>query len=201
MRGDRGPSPDLTPSQFFEQWLPAELERLGVASMADMVVRVNLTGELGGSWDLVISKGRLSVGGVDEAQSAQVALEMTGQDWRAIALGEPGPVDLSPPGTSPTDMLFVDAASQEMLAAVTGLFRFEVREYNGRTWALQATFGEVSVDAGAEPDAIIATDAATYGAILARKLSAPEAYLDGRISVTGDAMKGMQVGMALMPRF
>ena len=201
MRGDRGPAADLTPAQFFEQWLPSELERLGVASMTDMVVRVNLTGEAGGSWDLVISKGALSVSPVDQARAAQVGLEMTEQDWRAIALGEPGPVDLSPPGTSPTDMLFVDAASQGMLAAVTGLFRFEVRQYNGRTWVLQATFGQVNRAAGAAPDALIATDAATYGAILARELSAPEAYLDGRISIQGDPVKGMQVGMALIPRF
>ena len=199
MRGDRRPPQDLTPADFFEQWLPAELERLGAAAMTDTVVRVRLTGPGAGSWDLVVRQGRLEVYPPDEAREARVSLLMTVQDWRAIALGEEGPVDLSPPGTSPTDLLFVDAASQEMLRSVTGVFRFEGREYNGRTWMLQATFGQV--EAKMEPDALIATDAATYGAILARDLSAPEAYLDKKITVSGDMGKGMQVGMALMPRF
>ena len=200
MRGDRRPPADLSPALFFEQWLPAELERLGAASMSDTVVRVRLTGQDGGSWDLVVRRGRLQVFPADEEErEARVSLLMTVRDWCAIVLGEAGPVDLSPPGTSPTDLLFVDAASQEMLRSVTGVFRFEVREYNGRTWMLQATFGQV--EARMEPDALIATDAATYGAILARELSAPEAYLDRKILVSGDIARGMQVGMALMPRF
>lgn len=201
MRGDRGPSPDLSPARFFEQWLPSELERLGVGGIADTVVRARLTGEGGGAWDLIVQRGRLTVEPEDAGRAVRVGIEMTVQDWRAIALGEEGPVDLSPPGTSPTDMLFVDAASQQMLAAVTGMFRFEVRGYNGRTWVLRASFGAAGAVADTEADAVIATDAVTYGAILAKELSAPEAYLDGRITVEGDTIKGMQVGMALMPRF
>lgn len=204
MRGKRRPGPDMTPAEFFERWLPAELERLGAgaAGMPDMVVRVLLSDGDGGSargWDLVTRSGHLSGGPVDEARQAGVILEMSEPDWRAIILGEPGPVDLAPPAASPTDLLFLDATSQEMLGAVRGTFRFEVRRYNNRTWTLVATFG--GGRPGEEPDALIATDAATYGAILARELSPPEAYLDQKITIEGDMAAGMQVGMALMPKF
>ena len=48
--------------------------------------------------------------------------------------------------------------------------------------------------------ATIRTDAETYGAILARTLAAPEAYIKGKITISGDAGKGMQVGLALLPK-
>ncbi len=203
MRGRLRPPPETTPAQFFEQWLPAELERLGggAGGIADMVVRMRLEGdpEVGGGWDLVTRRGELKALPVDHEREARVTLIMSVQDWRAIVLGEEGPVDLSPPTASPTDLLFLDAVSQEMLEAVDGTFRFEVCDYNGRIWTLWAIFG-----AGGQrepPDAVIATDAVTYGAILARELSPPEAYLDRRITIQGDAGQGMQVGMALMPKF
>jgi predicted lipid carrier protein YhbT len=82
---------------------------------------------------------------------------------------------------------------------MTGAFAFEVTEFNGRTWRLLALFG--GAGAGAEPDATIRTDAQTYSEILARKLSAPEAYFSGRITISGDAGRGMQVGLALLPKF
>ena len=201
MRGRRRPGPDTTPASFFERWLPAEIERLGggAGGMAEMVVRVLLEGDGGGGWDLVVQGGQLQAGPTDAERQPGVMLEMSVQDWRAMVVGEPGPVDMAPPTASPTDLLFLDAASQDMLGAVSGTFRFEVRQYNGRTGQRWPTLG-----AGQRqdpPDAVIATDAATYGAILARELSPPEAYIDQRITLEGDMVAGMQVGLALMPKF
>lgn len=200
MEEHRRPPAEITPEQFFTRWLPAELERLGsAAGIPDMLVRIELTGEGGGTWDLLTRQGRLSVSPPVDVARPLVTLQLSVQDWRAIVVGEEGPVDLAPRAAASTDLLFVDAASQKILAAINGTFRFEVRDFNGRTWTLNATFGDQPP--GEIPDAVIATDAETYGAILARELMAPEAYFSGKIIVEGDAALGLQVGLALLPKF
>lgn len=181
-----------------ERWLPEELGRLGGAGLPPMTVRFRLSGEGGGCWDVTTGaevRGRTCQ---PEARPL-VTIAMTAQDWRAIAVGEQGPVDLCPPAASPTDLLFVDTGSQQLLQSLSGTFRFEVEQYNGRTWQLTATFGEAPP--AERPDAVISTDAATYAAILGRRLSAPEAYFGGQIRIEGDAGLGMQVGLALLPKF
>lgn len=199
MEAHRRPDREITPHQFFTSWLPAEIERLGQAGgIPEMLVRIQLDGEGGGSWDLSVSAGKLEARAQPSAGSPLVFLHMTVQDWRAIVVGEDGPVDLTPPKASPTDLLFVDSVSQQLLATLGGTFRFEVHGYNGRTWTLTAVFG--GEPEKAEPDATISTDAETYGKILARQMAAPEAYFQGKISISGDAGQGMQVGLALMPK-
>jgi len=200
MNEHRRPPKDIVPADFFHTWLPAELSRLGsAAGMPDMLVRVTLSGEQGGSWDLLTAGGELKVTDADSGSAPLVTLILSVQDWRAIVVGEPGPVDLAPPASSATDLLFVDAGSRQLLETITGTFRFEVRQYNGRTWTLHAVFGgEPDVD---NPAAVIATDAEIYGKILAREMMAPEAYFSGKIVIEGDMGLGMQVGLALLPKF
>jgi len=140
------------------------------------------------------------VRGEGEAGPApMVQLWMSAQDWRAMAVGEDGANDLAPPQASALDVLFVDPASRQILTAVKGTVRFEVTGYNGRTWEMLVKFG---TQAGkGEPDATITVDAATYAAILARKLAPPEAYFSGKISLRGDTSLAMQLAMAMLPRF
>ena len=134
----------------------------------------------------------------DPASGPLVTLSLSLEDWRAVMIGEAGPVSLTPPAASPTDLLFMDSGSQQLLSRVTGTFRFEVNRFNGRTWRLTATFG--NGPPSALDDATISTDAETYAAILARQISAPEAYFAGQITIAGDAGRGMQVGLALLPK-
>jgi hypothetical protein len=163
-----------------------------------MLVRVELEGEGGGAWDLLTRGGQLEVSPPQPERVPLVKLRMSVQDWRAIVVGEAGPIDLTPPSASPTDLLFVDGAAQQLLSQIAGTFRFEVSGYNDRTWSLTAVFG--GGEPAEPPAAIIATDAETYSKILARELAAPEAYFSGRITITGDAGLGMQVGLALLPK-
>ena len=62
--------------------------------------------------------------------------------------------------------------------------RFEVTGYNGRTWWMEVKFGTQAERS--EPDATISVDAATYAAILSRKMAPPEAYFSGKIQMRGN---------------
>jgi hypothetical protein len=198
------PPRDITPARFFTDWLPREFASefgAGKRAASDITVAVELEGEGGGRWVLDVRAGTLSVRRPDEVGPApMVQLWQTVLDWRALAVGEDGAnVDLAPPQASALDVLFVDPVSRQILSAVKGHVRFEVTGYNGRDWWMRVQFG-----AGPEkrdPDATIIVDAATYAAILARKLAPPEAYFSGKISLRGDTSLAMQLAMAMLPRF
>ncbi len=191
------PPSDITPARFFEEWLPAQLAAAPRGNLKPMTVRVQLDGDGGGAWDLRLGDG-LTVQPA-AAGAAEVTILQTVQDWKAIAVGEPGAVNLAPPQSSPMDILFLDRAAQDVLGAVKGTIRFEVTGYNGRTWQLNVTFG--SQPRPTEPNATISVDAETYAGMLARTIPPPQAYFTGKIKLLGDAGLAMQLGMAMLPRF
>jgi hypothetical protein len=197
MTPKRRPPLEITPQQFFETWLPAEILRLGSTSgLPGMWIRIELAGEAGGAWDLRVANGSLEVKAKDAARAVRVTLNLSVEDWRAALVGEDGAESLAPPATSATDLLFLDGSSQQLLAASSGTFRFEIHKFQGRTWSLRATFGALTDP----PVATIATDMETYTALLSRKLTAPEALFSRRIVIQGDVGRGMQVGLALLPK-
>jgi hypothetical protein len=192
------PPTDITPQGFFERWLPEQAR--AVTAAAPLLVRVLLDGDGGGAWDLRLGPSGLSVTAGAAGAEAEVTVVQTVADWRAIAVGEPGAVNLAPPQARPTDVLFLDPEAQRLVQQVTGTIRFEVTGYNGRTWALTVKLGARPLAAD-RPDATISVDADTYAAMLARTLPAPQAYFQGKIKISGDMQLAMQLGMALMPRF
>jgi hypothetical protein len=197
------PPRDIDAARFFTEWLPREFAAEfgpGKRSASDITVAVHLLGDGGGHWVLDVKAGVLSVRAPGQpGPEPVVTMRQELADWRAVAVGEEGAVDLAPPQASPLDVLFVDPQSRQVMAAVRGTVRFEVTGYNGRTWWMQVKFG-VQPEA-AEPDATIAVDADTYARMLARQLAPPEAYFSGKISLRGDTSLAMQLGMAMLPRF
>jgi putative sterol carrier protein len=182
--------------------LPAQLAGKAPTAGRPVTVRVRLDGDGGGAWDLRTGDGALVVT-PGAAADPDVTVHQTVADWKAIAVGEPGAVNLAPPQASPTDVLFLDPAALKMVQTIRGTVRFEVSGFNGRTWSLTVKLGGGDiVDGPAAPaDATISVDAETYAQMLARTLPAPAAYFQGKIRLAGDANLAMQIGMALMPRF
>ena len=139
------PPRDITAEGFFTDWLPREFASefgAGKRSAADITVAVKLEGEGGGQWVLDVKDGKISLrAGGQEGPTPSVSLRQTVADWRALAVGEEGPVDLAPPQASPLDVLFVDPSSRQIMSAVKGTVRFEVTGYNGRTWWMHVKFG------------------------------------------------------------
>lgn len=201
-RANRPPR-DIDAARFFTEWLPREFaDEFGVGKRkaSDITVAVQLTGESGGHWILDVREGVLTVRPPGtQGSEPQVTLLQSETDWRAVAVGEEGAVDLAPPQASPLDVLFVDPSSRQIMVGVKGTVRFEVTGYNERTWWMQVKFGPQPE--AAPPDATIGIDAETYALILARKLAPPEAYFAGKIQLKGDTSMAMQLGMAMLPRF
>src|SRR5262245_12599015 len=113
------PPGDITPERFFREWLPPEFEREfgpGRRAASDITVAVDLIGDGGGHWILDVRSGRLTVRAMGEQGAPPVVtMRQSVADWRALAVGEPGPVNLAPPQASPLDVLFVDPASRQIL--------------------------------------------------------------------------------------
>jgi putative sterol carrier protein len=189
------PPADVTPKQFFEDWLPAQLASAG--GFEPMKVRTLLDGDGGGTWEIAVGP-KISVGAPSGGE-ADVTLMQTVADWRAIVAGEPGAVNLAPPQASPQDVLMIDPKAQKMLKDVKGTVRFEVTGFNGRTWQLTVKFGQQPM--AIQPNATITVDAETYAGMLARTIPAPQAFFSGKIKLTGDTNLAMQLGMAMMSRF
>jgi hypothetical protein len=197
------PPGDITPERFFTEWLPPEFEREfgpGKRAASDITVAVALEGDGGGHWILDVRGGKLSVRRPGEpGADPVVTMRQDVADWRALAVGESGGIDLAPPQASPLDVLFVDPASRQIMNAVKGTVRFEVYNYNGRTWWMHVKFGpQAEAD---PPNATIAVEAETYAKVLARQIAPPEAYFSGKIRLSGDTSLAMQLAMAMLPRF
>ena len=192
------PPRDISPADFFVDWLPAELaktEALGSAERLDPVtVQVHLTGDDGGTWALHLDGGKLTVSS-GAADNPRVALTQSVADWRTIVVGDDGPIDLAPPSAAPTDFLFVDPEAQKLLDQIKGQVTLEVANYNGRTWMLTISFAAAN-----EPAATISVEAETYAKILSGEIAGPQAFMGGQITFGGDTALAMQVGMAMMSR-
>jgi hypothetical protein len=197
------PPADITAARFFGDWLPKEFASEfgpGKRTAGDVTVAVKLEGEGGGHWVVDVKGGVLGVRPPGAAgPEPVVTLRQTVQDWRALAVGEPGAIDLAPPQASPLDVLFVDPQSRAIMEAVRGTVRFEVTGYNGRTFWMLVKFGPQPESD--PPDATLIVDAETYGRVLARQIAPPEAYFSGKIQLRGNTALAMQLAMAMLPKF
>jgi putative sterol carrier protein len=190
---------DITPSDFFESWLPKEYERLEATirpAPPDIKAQVQLDGDGGGTWLLELAGGALTVSS-RSVPNADIALATSVADWRAFTVGEDGPgLDLAPPeGMSSGSIasLFVNPALHQTLASIRGTLRFEIPGFRGRTFAVALTF-----HGAAQPQATITVDAETVAAIRSGALPAPQAFFAGKILLSGDTAFAMQAAMAVM---
>lgn len=195
------PPADIGPAEFFETWLPAEFARVRetgalTATPPDNKVAVELGGDGGGAWTLVMAGGELSVvqGAADDAA---ITLSASTQDFRALLGGEQGEHQLLPDSDEGVDLnlLVIDQQTQQILDGVSGTIHVKITGFNGRDWSLSAAFKGAS-----DPAATISVPADVYKQIAEGSLAAPQAYFSGQIQMTGDATFAMQLIMALMQR-
>ncbi len=189
------PPSDITPKEFFENFVPKEFERVAAASAAsspDMSAEVTLSGDGGGTWTLALSGGKLNVT-AGAADSPDVAVTQSVEDWRAITVGGDGGPDLTPPDGISIEHWFVNPAIQQALRDAKGTLRFEIPGFGDRTFSATLMF-----HGAAEPTATISVDADTVAQMRDGSLPAPQAFFAGKIEISGDSAFAMQIGMAVM---
>jgi putative sterol carrier protein len=191
------PPEGITPADFFERWLPAQLAS-APRPQSQLGVRVVLDGDGGGAWLLTTAADGLHVTAGSEGE-ADITLQQSVADWRAIVIGEAGAPSLAPGQASPADLLLLDQSAQSVLARVKGTVRFEITGFGDRTWSIAITFGRQPP--AVPPSATISVDAETYSGMLARTVQPQQAFFAGKIKLDGDASLAMQLAMAMMPRF
>ncbi|MCG8420062.1 MAG: SCP2 sterol-binding domain-containing protein [Proteobacteria bacterium] len=193
------PPNDITPARFFETWLPAQYQQLAAdleLSPPDISVHVELTGQSGGTWTLVLAGGTLAVNS-GTGPDADLMFVQSVDDWRTITTGEglDPRFDLAAESSS-LDKLLVHPALHQMASSVSnikGTVDFEIRGAGPETLSARMIF-----HGAAEPHATISVAAETLAEIRDGQTTAPEAYFAGKFQVDGDAALAMQLGMLLM---
>lgn len=187
------PPKDITPQAFFETWLPSEYSRIKSElrqTPPDLTVRVELSGDGGGTWTIAIKGGVFQVTSGNSGEAALV-LKQSVQDWRILSAGGDSDIDV---GAASIDKLIANPAANQVLRTTKGTLRFEISGVQGRTVSAELMF-----NSAAAPAATIAVDASTLAEIRSGALPAPQAFFAGKIQITGEAALAMQIGMALMP--
>ena len=195
------PPPNITPSEFFEKWLPEQFEIVKTELGADKWVAVpeislacTLTGEGGGTWRLAINGGILSVS-QGAGDGALVELTTAVNDWRALVtpVSQGGLLPDPEAASAPPNLPMLNPAALTQLTMIAGTLSIQIAGFQGRDWQLGAT-----VKGAAEPNASIVVDAATLEEIRTGAIAAPQAFFAGKIQISGDVSFAMQLGMAFM---
>jgi len=189
---DRPPA-DIAVSELFERWLPAAFAASGYRAPAGApIVRVNISGADGGSWELRADGGTLTVGPAGR-EPPDVWIRQSVADLRVSFGGsDPDLPILLPPRTATHHVLFGDPQDVELLRQVSGRLLFELEGRRRRRWALDVGVGKTGVSAG-RPRTTLRVDAATFEGVRSGSIPPMQALLDGRLKLEGDRGLAMQV--------
>lgn len=217
----RLPPEGLTPDDFFLEWLPAQMERLGVPrSCHNRRILFSLTDnastEAIKTYELTLDSGTFKTSICNAPFDAQREKEkqdgtrttlpsatpyttkvaMTLQDWQAITFLKHGVHALKPGGFLPTDLLFLNHDVQELFTQLSGTVHFLIHQFENRSFQLALHFGD---DTRETPFATLSTTMQTHLALLNGELTCVEAFGTGKFSIEGDYAFGIRVGMAFFP--
>jgi len=196
------PSSPVSPSHFFEEFLPsafAEGEVPEDLRQVEAKLGVRLEGEGGGEWLLDLAQGALRVvpGSREEAVFTVV---QTVDDWRgalwegrggfvgrqAAQLLQPGPRSAGPGGLGAPG-----PAVLGQLAALQGVIRMVVAGGPGGDWRVDFKLGPGAIPE--EPTTTLTIADADAAAIERGELDPLQAFMAGRIQIAGDMAFVMQM--------
>ncbi len=203
------PSAPMPPSEYLQRYLPAAFDEARAPEAArelKIQLGVRLSGEGGGEWLLDLEEGRVSVRPGSREQAAFSYVQSV-EDWRgALWEGRGGLVGrgaaaLFRPGASEVEAAsrFVgDGALPGILAALgelRGLVGVVVTHPRG-DWRVALQLGPGPIPA--EPTTEVSVSAEDLDRMQAGELKPMEAFMAGRIRVTGDMTLMLQMQAAQM---
>lgn len=179
--------------------------RMEDAKAADALVRVELTGEGGGKWDLHIAGGELKCGPAGEGD-AIVTIQQSVGDWQATASGGVGERFSMFGGGGGGEgggggqlglARFVTKSRMERLGPVQGCIGFKITEMeDGGEWGIKVKIGAGPVPE--EPNTSISIKYPDYEELAAGRLPPQAAFMSGKIQIQGDMGIAMQLGSMFM---
>jgi hypothetical protein len=188
-----------------EAWLP---EVFSSASQkwegTSPALRLSLSGQGGGNWELRVEDGQLSVEHVSRTLGARPAnpdiwIRMNAADFLAVPFPSEDLLDFLPVNADLVALLFAQAQDMELLDKLDGRIKFELEGRRRRRWSVDAAFGPAGMRAG-RPRTTVSIDGGTCEKLAARALTPLQALLAGRLRVDGDRVLAMQVLMLVATR-
>jgi len=202
------PPAPIPPGEFLESYLPAAFAEIGTPEGAGAVavaLGVQLDGDGGGEWVLDVREGSVNVRRGPRAETAFSYVQSV-EDWRgALWEGRGGVVGkgaaaLFRPGAREVAAVtgLVGGAIPAALAALgalRGLLRLVVTHPDG-DWRVDLQLGPGGIPE--KPTTEVSVSAADANQMAKGELKPMEAFLAGRIRVTGDMTLMLQIQAAQM---
>lgn len=213
------------PKQFFEGEVPSsykksvsELEgkvkkltkKLEDLKGAEATIKIVLTGDGGGAWNLNFKNGEISAG--EAASEPLITITQTIEDWRKTQNGGVGAQFnmFAPPKSSKPEGSSRDKEKEgrgprggltrgrvEKLKTINGAIRFRITELQeGGEWVLQTKFG--TGPAKEQPDCTISVRYPDYEDIASGKMNPQAAFMSGKVRIEGNMGFAMQLGTMIM---
>jgi len=194
------PPSGSTAATILESWLPQTFSAAGrTFENSSPHLRVSLSGQDGGEWDLQIANGELLVErylrtiGV-RGDDPDIWIRQPAIDFLALVSPSEDLFELMPATIDVVDFLSPDSQEMELLQKLDGRIKFELEGRRRRRWTIDTAFGRSGMRAG-RPRTTVSIDAATCEKLAARTLNPLQALLAGRLRVDGDKTFAMQVLM------
>jgi putative sterol carrier protein len=193
------PPAGTKPKDFFEQHVPRAFAGAALpeeAKQVDVTLGVKLEGEGGGEWRFHLKGGELQVESGPTEEAAFTVIPSV-QDWRGAlwegrggafgkqsrALFEPDAAASGPGAFSPTALA--------QLQALRGVIKMVVSGGADGDWAVAFKLGPGAIPA--EPTTTVSIGADDAAALERGELDPMQAFMAGRIQVTGDMTLLMQM--------
>ena len=203
---------DITPRDFYQTLLAALFAARGANTALkgfDTSVRVVVEGDGGGTWTIRLRDGAFGVARGPEANPF-VTLRQTRDDWQVTITKGIGKL-LARMGevTSTTDTaaalsqaagglkmpaITFGAEKLKRLSVTKGSFHFDITgAEGGRTIRCSVLFNETE-----KPNFVVTIKAEDYRAMAAGTLPPQQAFMQGKIQISGDVPFAMQLGMQFL---
>ncbi len=186
---------DIEAKKFFEEIVPKEFEeRIKDSPIEGMegtefAVQFSITGEGGGTWTLVIADGKKMEVKPQEDEKAQITMTLDVNDWRDTVTGKIPGMDIMQQMQSGKG----GRAQFDKLKTVAGTLRLELTKDDGGVLPMELMFNK-----GAAPQTTLKAKATDYADIQSGKLNGQQAFMSGKLKISGDMGFAMKIGTMMM---